>query len=62
MAKLGGFPPFFLRKYEAQAGAYSYSALLTACDKCLAADYAIKTGQLSDRNALERLILDLLAL
>ncbi len=62
MAKLGGFPPFFLKKYESQASAYTFKQLLSACDACLTADYSIKTGQLSDRNALERLILDLLEL
>ena len=61
-ARLAGIPPFYLKKYQAQASAYTLPQLLSACDACLEADYSIKTGRLSDRNALERLILDLLAL
>ena len=62
MAKLAGFMPFLRGKYTSLASAYTMHQLLSACDACLAADQAIKSGQLSDRNALERLILDLLAL
>ena len=61
-ARIAGFPPFFLKKYQTQALSYSKKQLLDACDACLTADYSIKTGQLSDRNALERLILTLLEL
>ena len=62
IAKTAGVMPFLVNKYLAQAGSYEYPKLLSACDACLNTDYAIKTGQLSERNALERLILDLLAL
>ena len=56
MAKLAGFMPFLRGKYTSLASAYTMHQLLSACDACLAADQAIKSGQLSDRNALERLI------
>lgn len=62
MAKLAGFMPFLRGKYTSLASNYTKKQLLGACEACLAADQAIKTGQLSDRNALERLILDLMAL
>ena len=62
MAKLAGVAPFYVKRYQAQASAYSRKQLLSACDACLTADYSIKTGQLSDRNSLERLIIQLLAL
>lgn len=62
MAKTAGFLPFLVNKYTTLAGSYTYPQLLAACDACLEADYSIKTGRLSDRNALERLILDLMDL
>jgi DNA polymerase-3 subunit delta len=61
MAKIAGFLPFLVKKYQSLAASYTKAQLLSACDACLAADQAIKTGLLSDRNALERLILDLLS-
>ena len=62
MWKLGGFKPFLVNKYLKMAEAYTKKQLLAANEACLDADGAIKSGALSDQNALERLIIDLLAI
>ena len=62
MWKLGGFKPFLVNKYLKMTEAYTKKQLLAANEACLDADGAIKSGALSDQNALERLILELLAL
>ncbi len=60
IASLLKIPPFTVKKYAAQCRNYDYKNLLHKVDLCQGADYAIKSGQLSDKSAVEMLIIDLI--
>ena len=59
-AMLVGIKPFALKKYLPQLNGESTKALLKKSELCQAADYAVKSGQLSDTNSVEKLIISLL--
>ena len=59
-AALVGIKPFALKKYLPQLQGETTSGLLKKNELCLKADYAVKSGQLSDSNSVEKLIISLL--
>ena len=61
MVRITKVRSFTLKQYLPEAKAYSMEQLLSANDACLDAAHASRTGKLSEENALERLIIDLLA-
>ena len=54
-----GLKPFIAQKYIAQARRLNYARAKNLIDKCLAADYSIKSGESSDWAALELLVADI---
>lgn len=54
-----GLKPFIAQKYIAQAKRLTAARAKNLVDKCLAADYSIKTGESSDWAALELLVADI---
>ena len=54
-----GLKPFIAQKYIAQARRLTASRAKNLIDKCLAADYSIKTGENTDWAALELLVADI---
>lgn len=60
MAKTLKVNPYFLKKYMGIAKQYKYKELLAAANSCADADYAIKTGALSDKDSLEKLLIKLM--
>lgn len=54
-----GLKPFIAQKYIAQARRLTAARAKNLIDKCLAADYSIKTGESSDWAALELLVADI---
>lgn len=54
-----GLKPFIAQKYIAQARRLTSDRAKNLIDKCLAADYSIKTGESSDWAALEMLVADI---
>ncbi len=59
MSKVAGINPYFIKKYMTIVKQYKYKDLLKAVTLCQDTDYAIKTGALSDKDALEKLIISL---
>lgn len=59
-ASRAGIPPFSVSNYEKQAKMYTLPQLLHFSDLCFEASTAIPRGILSDKDALDRLILQLL--
>ena len=54
-----GLKPFIAQKYIAQARRLTADRAKNLIDKCLAADYSIKTGESTDWAALEMLVADI---
>ena len=54
-----GLKPFIAQKYIAQARRLTADRAKNLIDKCLAADYSIKSGESSDWQALELLVADI---
>ena len=52
-------PPFTVKKYSAQCKNETYQSLLAKAESCLNADFKIKSGQTTDRDAVEMLIIEL---
>lgn len=52
-------PPFAVKKYTAQCKNETYQSLLAKAESCLNADFKIKSGQITDQNAVEMLIIEL---
>ena len=59
-AALVGIKPFALKKYLPQLNGETTASLLKKSELCQAADYSVKSGQLTDTNSVERLIISLL--
>ena len=59
MARELGVPDWTVPKLLAQAGHHSYQRLEQAMERLLAADEAIKTGKLTDREAMDVLLAEL---
>lgn len=59
-AALLGIKSFAVNKYLTQLNNQTTSDLLRKSELCMAADFAVKSGQMSDINSAEKLILDLL--
>ena len=53
MAQAAGVPPFAVKKYRAQAAAFSVEELRKAADDCLENDELIKSGNMTDILAVE---------
>ncbi len=56
IARLVKVPPFAVKNYTTEAAKFRYDELLRAVDLCQEMDLAIKEGRLSDRNAVERVV------
>ena len=54
-----GLKPFIAQKYIAQARRLTADRAKNLIDKCLTADYSIKSGESSDWQALELLVADI---
>jgi DNA polymerase-3 subunit delta len=61
MAKTLNLPGWTVSKLQTQAHRHSFSQLLRAMERILAADEAIKTGKMGDREAMDVLLAELLA-
>ena len=59
-AELVGIKSFAVKKYLPQLKNQTTAELLKKSELCLAADYAVKSGSMSDTNSAEKLILALL--
>ena len=59
-AALLGIKSFAVNKYLPQLNNQTTADLLRKSELCMAADFAVKSGQMSDINSAEKLILDLL--
>ena len=59
MAKYTGIHPFYLKDTLKQANSFTMKELLSASEKCADAELDIKAGRLTDKNAVEMLILHL---
>lgn len=59
IASIVKIPPFTVKKYTAQSKNYLYPDLLKKIDLCQHTDYAIKSGQMTDKQAVEMLIIRL---
>ena len=59
MAKYSGVHPFYLRDTLKQADGFTIEELLSASGMCADAELDIKAGRLTDKNAVEMLILRL---
>ena len=61
MAEKIGIPAFSINKYLAQANNYKSIQLKSALNKCLEADFSIKSGKLTEKISVELLILSLMS-
>jgi len=59
IAKVAGRPAFSIKKYRAQAMRYSHRRILAGVNLCQETMYSIVTGRLSDKHAVENLIISL---
>ena len=59
MAKHTGIHPFYLKDTLKQAEAFTIKELLSASERCADAELDIKSGKLTDKQAVETLILNL---
>lgn len=59
IASVCRIPPFSVKKYTAQANAYSFESLKRIVEKCQETDQGIKTGRLQDTVGMELLIVEL---
>ncbi len=59
IARLVKVPPFAVKNYTAEADKFTYPELIEAAELCQEMDLAIKEGRLSDRSAVERLVVTL---
>lgn len=57
IAKQAGIVPFAMKKYQAQAKSFTEEALREAVEECVAGEEAVKTGVMTDRLAVELLIM-----
>lgn len=57
MAPVLGVPPFAVKKYIAQAGAFSTSQLRKALTKCIETEERVKTGRMGETLSLEVLLM-----
>ena len=62
IARLAGIQPFLIKKYQAQANGYSEKQLLDASAYCFDVNLAVTGGIFPDAVALDRLIMQLLAM
>ena len=62
IARIAGIQPFLVKKYQAQANGYSEKQLQDACAYCFDVNLAVTGGILPDAVALDRLIMQLLAM
>lgn len=60
IAQALGIPPFAVRKLTAAARRFSRRDLKQAYDLCIRAEYMVKSGQMPEEGALERVIFELL--
>ena len=61
MASQLGIPPFAVTRSQRQAQNYTLEELKTAMDLCIDTDYRIKSGQLNQEGAVEKVMLTLMA-
>ncbi|HEY8422282.1 MAG TPA: DNA polymerase III subunit delta [Thermoclostridium sp.] len=59
MAKLLGIMPYFMEKTRRQAANFSKDALKRLAYKCAETDFAVKTGQIDGRLAIELLLMEI---
>jgi DNA polymerase-3 subunit delta len=57
IAKQAGIVPFAMKKYQAQAKSFTEEKLREAVEECVAAEEAVKTGEMNDRLAVELIII-----
>ena len=57
IAKQAGIVPFAMKKYQAQAKSFTEEELREAVEECVAAEEAVKTGEMNDRLAVELIII-----